>query len=356
MKLLMLILAAAIAGTVLFACAPPTAAQVCTGGNLNPVPFVATPYAPATNATPTAQNRPINDDVQTDLAGAFAAASHTFQTQLCNLDGIFVDPSGCADPGSGNTYDPTTCNNNGALITDYSWGLRIYPLNPGSGKRYIGLSLGLWNNNNTLTPNYHWQCQPFHVCSPPFSLFYKAFVDTVAHLPAPNSPHGALSVRVVPNSFAENPAMSVLALLAHEFGHVYWFDSFIVDPNTGAPNPGGSFVNKYFCYGNFYPSGNWEGSLTLLPFLNTGRFVSFGDTLPYSGSQVPGLPGTLHNIHGSGHWASALAAFSPSEDFVETFELSVLMRAGLTRLQINSDPIVPVSKGSWLDWKLSCFS
>jgi hypothetical protein len=263
----------------------------------------------------------------------------------------FVDPSGCADPGSGNTYDPTTCNNNGALIPDHSWGLRIHPLNPDIGKRYIGLSLGLWNNNNGLT---QWQCQPFHVCAPPFSLFYKAFVDTVAHLPAPNSPHRSLSVTVVPNVFAANPAMSVLALLAHEFGHVYWFDSFIVDPNTGAPDPGGSFVNEHFCGGIFYPSEKWGGSPAPLP---VGGYVFFGDTSPYSGSQVPGLPGTMHNIHSSGHWASVLAAFSPTEDFVETFELSVLIKAttGLTRLQINSDSIVPASKGSWLDWKLACF-
>lgn len=349
MKPSMLIHAAAIAGPTLFAFVPAAPAQVCTSGNLNPVPFVATPYAPATNATPTAQDRPLNNDVQTDLANAFAAARSDFQYKLCGLDGIFIDPSGCTDPGSGNTYDPTTCNNNGALITDSSWGLRIYPLNPASGKRYIGLSLGLWNNNNALTPNYNWQCQPFHVCAPPFSLFYKAFVDTVAHLPAPNSPHGSLSVTVVPNSFAANPAMSVLALLAHEFGHVYWFDSFV-------PNAGGPFVNNFCWGGNFYPSGSWAGSPISLPFLNDGRFVFFGDTLPYSGSEVPGLPGTLHNIHSSGYWASVLAAFSPTEDFVEAFELSVLRKAGLTRLQINSDSILPISHGSWLDWKLACFS
>jgi len=53
---------------------------------------------------------------------------------------------------------------------------------------------------------------------------------------------------VVPNSFAANPAMSVLALLAHEFGHVYWFDSFV-------PNAGGPFVNNFCWGGNFYPSG-----------------------------------------------------------------------------------------------------
>lgn len=351
MKPSMLIRAAVIAGAALFACVRPAPAQVCTGGgNLNPVPFVATPYAPATNATPGAQpfqNRPVNSDVQTDLAAAFAAASANFRTALCKLDGIFVDPSGCADPGPGNTYDPTTCNLSGALIAGYSWGLRIYSPNPNSGMRYLGLSLALWNNNNRETPNYYWQCQPSHVCAPPFSLFYEAFLDTVAHVYAPNSPHGSFSVTVTPSPLAASSAMSVLAVLAHEFGHVYWFDSFV-------PNPGGSFANNNFCGGVFYPSGLW-GTITVdVPYSGGHRFVFFGDTLTYSGSHVPALPGTLHSIYSSGNWASALAAFSPVEDFVETFELSVLMRAGLTGLQINSDSIVPVPAGSWLAWKLGC--
>jgi hypothetical protein len=349
MKLSMLIFAAALAGPALFVGASPaTVAQVCSSGNLNNVPFVETPYAPATNATPTAQNRPVNNDVQTDLANAFAAAGPDFQYKLCGLDGIFIDPSGCADPGTVNTYDPTTCNLSGALITGYSWGLRTYPPNPLPGKRYIGLSLGLWNNNNPSTPNYYWQCQPPHVCAPPFSLFYKAFLDAVVHMPSPNSPYGSFSVTAKPDTFAANPAMTVLAVLAHEFGHVYWFDSFV-------PTPGGPFANN-FCGGIFYPSGKWEGDAVTLPFSNTSRFVLFGDILPYTGSYVPGLPGTLHSVHSSGNWASALAAFSPDEDFVETFELSVLTKAGLKVLRVSSDSIVPVPKGSWLDWKLGCFS
>lgn len=346
MKVSMLIRAAAIAGPALFACARPAPAQVCTAGNLNSVPFVTTPYAPATNATPIAQTRPVNNDVQMDLAAAFAAAGPSFQSALCGLDGIFIDPTGCQDPGSGNPYDPNTCNLGGALIAGYSWGLRTYPPNPLT-KRYIGLSLALWNNNNRLTPTYHWQCQPSHVCSPPFSLFYKAFLDAVAHVPAPNSPYGSFSVTVTPNSFAANPTMSVLAVLAHEFGHVYWFDSFV-------SNAGGSFANT-FCGGIFYPGGNWGTSPVNVPNSGGHRFVFFGDTSTYSGSHVPGLPGTLHSIYSSGNWASALAAFSPDEDFVETFELRVLLKAGLTGLQINTDFIVPVPNGSWLAWKIGCF-
>jgi hypothetical protein len=347
MKLSILIRAFAIAGPALLACGQPALAQVqvCTSGSLNPVPFVVTPYAPATNTAPTAQtfqSRPVINDVQTDLANAFAAASTDFKYKLCGLNGIFIDPSGCADPGPGNPYDPTTCNLSGALIAGFSWGLRTYPPNPSPRKRYIGLSLGLWNNTNTKNPNYQWPCPPSHFCAPPFEKFYKAFLDTVAHV------DGSSSIAVKPDPFGPNPAMSVLAVLAHEFGHVYWFDSFV-------PNPGGSFSNN-FCGGIFYPRGNWGGSAVDVPFSGGNRFVFFGDTLPHPGSHVPGLPRTLHAVHTSGNWASALAAFSPNEDFVETFELSVLKGAGLERLQVDSAVIYPASPGSWLDWKLGCFS
>jgi len=355
MKLSMLIRAAAIAGPALFACTRPAPAQVCTGGNLNPVPFVATPYAPATNTTPAAQtlqNRPVNSDVQSDLVKAFAAASPDFQYKLCGLDGIFIDPSGCTEPSPGTTYDPITCNLNGALIAGYSWGLRTYPPNPSPKKRYIALSLGLWNNDNPNLP-IQWSCSGSQrVCAPPFRLFYTAVLEAVVDMASPRSSHGSFSVAVTPRSFASNPAMSVLAVLAHEFGHVHWFDSFV-------PTPGGSFANN-FCGGIFYPSANWQRSAVGVPFSNGNRFVSFGDTLSYAGSHVPRLPGTLHSINSSGNWASVLAAFSPVEDFVETFELSVLMNAnagaGLTGLQINSDSIVPAPKGSWLAWKIGCFS
>jgi hypothetical protein len=344
MKLSMLTLA--IAGPALFVCAPPAAfAQVCSGGNLNNVPFVEASYDPATNATPTAVQSPsVPNEVETDLKNAFSAASSDFQYKLCGLDGIFVDASGCSDP-----TDPATCNLPGALVPDYSWGLRTYPPNPQPGKRYIALSLALWNNRNSRISNqYNWQCPPpFQICAAPFSLFYKAFIDTVIHLQ--NTAPYSLSVTVEPDEFASSSAASVLAVLAHEFGHVYWFDRFV-------PNPGGPFVNN-FCGGIFYPSGNWEGNAVMLPFPNTTRFVLFGDTVPYTGSYVPGLPSTLHNIHRSGNWASTLAAFSANEDFVETFELKQLLNAQylrLTRLQINSDVIIPAPPGSWLDWKLGC--
>jgi hypothetical protein len=70
----------------------------------------------------------------------------------------------------------------------------------------------------------------------------------------------------------------------------------------------------------------------------------------------------LHQIYSSGRWASALAAYSPDEDFVETFELYVLVNAtpGLQALTINvgnhSDNILQnVNLNSELGRKLRCF-
>jgi hypothetical protein len=322
---------------------------VCTqtGGTLtlNLVPFVSLPFSASSNQTPqpdtkTPVNLQIQSDINSDLTNAFSAAQNipNLQTQLCHLGGIFIDPSGCQHDNSG-AWDPTTCNLSSAAIAANSWGLRTYPPNSLSGQKYIGLSLGLWNNKNPSTPNYQWSCQAPHVvCAPPFSLFYAAFLDAVIHAVVPGSPHASLfSVTVMPDTFATNSAMSALAVLAHEFGHTYLFDSFVVDPNTGLPNPGGSFVNKYFCNGNFYSSGNWGGGMVNVPSKNGRRWLDFGDISPNAGPDVRGLPGTLHNLYHSGDWADVLAAFSPDEDFVETFELFVLWKAGLTTLEVTSN-------------------
>jgi hypothetical protein len=72
----------------------------------------------------------------------------------------------------------------------------------------------------------------------------------------------------------------------------------------------------------------------------------------------------LHRIYSDGRWASALAAFSPDEDYVETFELFVLMNAGLRQIAITtygrrrySDNIVrEVAVAPPLQTKLQCFA
>jgi hypothetical protein len=119
----------------------------------------------------------------------------------------------------------------------------------------------------------------------------------------------------------------VLAVLAHEYGHVYWFDNFVQPP-------GSSQISNTFCNGSFYP-----------------------DQIDIGG--YPAVAAALRRIHLARQWASTLAAFSPDEDFVEAFELSVLAKAGLQKLTFkidgHSDTVFPPAAGSGLATKLACF-
>jgi hypothetical protein len=72
----------------------------------------------------------------------------------------------------------------------------------------------------------------------------------------------------------------------------------------------------------------------------------------------------LHRIYTNRRWASALAAYSPDEDYVETFELLVLMKAGLRQSAVttygrarHSDNIVrETTVAPPLQAKLQCFA
>ena len=92
--------------------------------------------------------------------------------------------------------------------------------------------------------------------------------------------------------------------------------------------------------------------------------------MPYV-AQLPRLLGSgaygnaqenLHRIYSGGRWATTLAAYSPDEDFVETFELYVLVNAypGLQTLKIkvgshSDDLLRNINPNSELGRKLRCF-
>jgi len=342
MKTINLILVVGLVALVGFACVPqppsppppapaPLIAQVCdANGALKPVPFLAGSFTPGPpyDQTPQPDSALVNPEIESDLTAAFNAAPQFFKDRLCKLNGIFINRAGC------NGNEPNTCNLSDGDVANNSWGFRKYP----SGERYIAISLGLWN--------YH-PCQaPRIVCVPPFQTYETRLTQAVLK---------TLSPTPVPIQFSASSntaAMTVLATLAHEYGHIYWFDSFVIDPNTGAPNPGGPADTTRFCSGGFYPLGSWPFPVDLPP----GRWLSFGEILnqapPSDVLQLPGLlsprhlseaAARLHNIYSNGRWASALAAFSPHEEFVETFELFVLRNATppLQSLQVRISNLVP---------------
>jgi len=379
MKCIPLILTIALISLILGACGPASsqpagpavaispAVNVCTVNTfLSRVYFLNSAFSPqppfnqappsSTPIDPNSSNQYIRA-IAADLVNAFNSASPlpSFQHQLCNLTGVYINPAGCANPSN-----PTTCNASAGRIADYSWGFRQ---NSSPPQRYIGISLALW-----------YGCQPSNnVCAPPLQKYETDLIQAVLARAGETDPHGPTSqpppdptppfVDAV-NSSASTSAMSVLATLAHELGHVYWYDVFIVDSN-GNPNPGGPPNFSLFCNGGFYlnagtggpwhdkpgfPNGNkrWVDFVEvrnghqpndvdikqLQHQLGMGNYRKAGDWLYLLYSGIFG--NAVHNPY-NGPWASALAAFSPDEDFVETFELNVLRKANpaLTQLDIK---------------------
>jgi len=294
---------------------------------------------------------PVPASIKQDLTGAFNAAPDFFKGQLCGLAGVFIDPTGCRG------YDPSGC---GSLsdedIVDYSWGFRKYP----AGEKYIGTSLGLWRNGGH---------------APPFEQFETRRLRALLNTLSPREAHDPHPPIHRPDflSPTQSTTMTVLAALAHEYGHALWFDTFVVKPD-GKPNPGGPAVIDLFCSGAYY-SGSWQGRVEL----PATRWIGFGDVRnthqteglniddlrSYIKQENFGLAGNfLQKVYSSDEWASLLATFSPDEDFVEAYQLYVLLFANpnlrspiqITGTAVNSYDV----PGSWknrprLQNKMSCF-
>jgi len=366
-KPIALILTISLIALIGFGCAPPpppqalrATAAVCDGGVLNTVPFLKVPFEPSYKMRPEPDyDAPTNPEIQADLTAAFQAAPPFFRAQLCGLQGIYINPAGCSG------FDPSTCGSLSEIgIADNSWGFR----EPSRGDKYIALSLGLWKDNRCTDAR--------SVCAAPFKLFETrrllALLARTAEPAEKDSRQTALGdrlPRLSPPSFEvspDTPAMSVLAALAHEFGHVLWWDTFVQPPGSvQGPN------TAAFCDGSFYPSGAWQGRKVTLP---DGRWVGFGDirlqpdnsdVLLFSQSlrsanYARAFDG-LHRIYSNGRWASALAAFSPDEDFVESFQRFFLLNAGLQQTAITSgkysDSVVRNGNVAPLvQTKLQCFA
>lgn len=290
---------------------------------------------------------PINPAIQTDLAAAFTANPAFSKNELCPLDGIFINREGCTG------YEPSTCSTMQDIdIADNSWGLRTP-----SNKKYVAISLGLWR----CAPG-----SPQSYCAPSFTEFHqrlvKALLDRTAGLPAGISP---------PTFQASNnsPSLAVLAALAHERGHIYWWETFVPIPHTTPDSA--TLINeaKAFCGGTIYRGGRWQGRAVGLP---QGRYVFFAELSANSPINAANLPtllrsrgandaslamGVIDGIYGGGQYPSLLAAYSPDEDFVEAFELSVLRNAGLHDLTANGHQILRggAADPRGTEGKLQCF-
>jgi hypothetical protein len=267
-----------------------------------------------------------------DLSNAFNIAPPFFQQQLCNLDAVYINPAGCSGFTSTNNFCAGLTD---TQIIENSWGYREQPSQfaPGSGppivgpppryRRYIAISAGAWSQSDTPTLLY--------------SQYETKLLQQLLHWPAsvidPNShqPKTSYPPKYDDSATAPNTsAMAVLAALAHEFGHVLWYDTF-------RPTPGGPYDFNTFCRGKFFEN-SWHD---VDPPPIWRKFGEPQNTHKYYDVEISQLvlaitSGNLiadftsandlsRKIYRSeGHWASMFAAFSPDEDFVETFKLNVM--------------------------------
>lgn len=341
-----LLLCAALLAAITFACAPPPSAPTPSPGAVTPpsvraaaLPFNGRVYCstisdvrelsasvPATadvDPDPNGYAPAAPSNMQNDLRAAYDAAL-SLQAQLCGLDKIFV------------TQGPE------------SWGYR----NITNGRRYIAISESLWNSAGPIPLDQYenrvfgwplcWMRSPAAPCSGP---------------PA-NDSAAPIYLTPTPN----NGTMTLVAALAHEFGHVLWSDQLVYP--RGTPAVSGRFCNKVL-------NEAWNNDPLQLQIPVWRGFEDTAGTdpadIPDDDPSDPPLatdPGKKHakvlemlnalNVPNFDHahrilrrilakprpFPSLLGAFSANEQFVETFTLATLLRAGLTSLplQVTPDP------------------
>jgi hypothetical protein len=258
-----------------------------------------------------------------DLQNAFNRAPDLFKNLLCELTGVYITPSDA-------TFSP-------------SWGFRD-PTN--LSNRYIGISQDLWGNNPRA----------------PVAMKLTTYETILVKGLLP----GINNTPYFDNADPNDGTMMLLAVLAHEFGHVLWTDLFIASPGTDPDFSG-------FCPGTV-PDASWFNTDTNP--IKWARWRNFGDVAdtatdifdPYDAFRAPDDPSsreikvrTLKQLIQSGKpnnlkkahklivrllastkrpWPSLFGAFSANEDFVETFTLYILTHANpnLQKLEM----IVPV--------------
>jgi hypothetical protein len=283
-----------------------------------------TPGSPFTMIPTPDTSTSIDNDIQTDLAAAFNLNPIFSQNELCPLDGIFINAARCMN------YAPSSCSQMlDTDIADNSWGFRTSNLSATPGQKYIAISLGLWRNN---------QCRPGHICAPAFQDYHARLVNALLDRSVKPTNAHANKPQLSFSASTNTSGLSVLAAIAHERGHVYWFETFVKTP--GDQNVSNTTT---FCNPPFYPGGSWQGATVGIP---DGRFVQFGHLSPNSPVKISNLPillpisdsrptgEVLDGVYASRLFPSLLAAYSPDEDFVEAFEWSALRDAGLTDLTV----------------------
>jgi hypothetical protein len=352
-----LLVAAGIFVAALFACVqtpPPSPKQAsnCTF-NANSVGVLQPTFVPNPASGP-APGRylqagvPLSPQMITDINAAFANAPVPVQNDLCALSGIFIDTSSCQN----GAINP--CNNINPNLPPVSWGYRSTNRNGDAGSMYIAIPASLWLIANTTAIS--------------FSSYEEMVLQYFAKLANPTwgSPAEPLPTIYSVNynnattDLGQNISWpTVLVALSHELGHVKFNYTIHQQNNYGQHYSFGSLQPCYInsthssMIADFF-SGWYDSSKPkkLVPPGSKGYWRQFNhqdndDSNNYvEHSAAPFLADLsdprqnpnplLYTLYSdtSQPWASLWGAWSPDEDFVETYVLYALS-ANVTSLKIS---------------------
>ena len=286
----------------------------------------------------------LSNQMIADIDAAFANAPLSVQNDICALSGIFIDTSSC----QGGTINP--CNNNNEFPIPISWGYRSWvKKNSDVGNMYIAIPATLWPVANTTATA--------------FSQYEQNVVQYFAKTANPNwgtlYPLPTISGVSYNNSNPNNLPSSwptVLVALVHELGHAKFNYTIHPKDNYGKDykfdpltmcnvNINGSNITI-----DFFSGWSYNGTAKKLVPKDFWRQFSYQDN-EYSNNKIehsmsPYLSDfqdqkqnpndLLYTLYSgaSQPWPSFWGAWSPDEDFVETYVLYAL-KANVTSLQIS---------------------
>ena len=254
-----------------------------------------------------------NGKIYADIKNAFAAAPQKFRRDLCKLDGVFIDQRPCS----------TACSMSNA------WGVR----NPTSKKRYIALPIGLWTNDSTSAPK-------FSVYETDLLAQVILALQSQYGYPAkvwPSRPpvfQPASSSGSSPPVDIDTSTTTVLAAMAHEFGHVLWYDKL---KGSGSNYDASAFCIDSTAQGFFEVAWSRVSTPPQWVAFSVGADVHNGvktdDLLKAIANNDADLAARLLNLlfsddtgtnASTGVWPSLFGTVSPQEDFAETFKFYIV--------------------------------
>jgi hypothetical protein len=221
------------------------------------------------------------------IKAAFDLAPVFFQNQLCSLDTVYI----VTDPGLQGTNAPV-------------WGMRERARN---WLKHVAISSTILSDANIQagnSPYAYWETK----------LLYSLLGQQVA---------GLQYVSTDPRE-----ATAILDILAHEMGHIIWWEQQVVDKSYGGyhfytfswRNAFRPVTPRFHGYGvqnaNDVPVGpSFKKIISDLRNPGGGsNSVTVTDLMKIYDQQSVG--GTLYS-----EWPSIIATISPDEDFVETFKM-----------------------------------